>query len=67
MIQDFQPITYEMLFIFFGLAWLGAALLGVALLLLCQYIFRPTPKPKPGPDERRWTRDWESIERELNK
>jgi hypothetical protein len=56
-----------MLFIFFGLAWLGAALLGVALLLLCQYIFRPTPKPKPGPDERRWTRDWESIERELNK
>jgi hypothetical protein len=62
-VQDLQPNTYILLFVLFGMIWAGLALLALAVYIGIQRIV--TPKP-PALDERRWTRDWESIERDIS-
>ena len=62
MIQDLQPGTYIMLFMLFGFVWAGLAIL--ALVVFHGVMRIVTPKPEP--DDKRWTRDWESIERDIN-
>ena len=57
MIQDLQPGTYIMLFVLFGMIWAGLAILALMRIVT----------PKPTPDEKRWSRDWESIERDINR
>ncbi len=62
MIQDLQPLTYWMIFFFAGLAWIGISLIFAA----GWYFFMRAINPEPTPDEKRWSRDWESIERDIN-
>ncbi len=62
MIQDLQPTTYIMIFIFAGLIWAGLLALGLTAYIAFQRITNPTPTPS----ERRWTRDWEEIERKFS-
>lgn len=69
MINDISPQNMEMLFVLFGLIWTGVFLLGFALYLfirkLLYALFYPLPQHKPTPG--RWTRDWESLENNINK
>jgi len=61
MTQQLQPGTYEMLFIFAGLAWIGLSLIATALYIGCRSIFRATPKPTS------WEREWSKIERDISR
>lgn len=51
----------ELLFIFFGLGWIGLSLIGTAVFIGCRRIFRPTPKPTD------WEDEWQDVEKNLNK
>jgi hypothetical protein len=62
--QNLQPQTYIMIFIFSGLALVGLFTIGLAVYIVVQQFHN---FGKPSVDQRRWTRDWESIERELDK
>jgi hypothetical protein len=53
-----------MIFIFSGLALVGLFTIGLAVYIVVQQFHN---FGKPSVDQRRWTRDWESIERELDK
>ena len=59
MMQDMAPDTYILLFMFFGLAFVGLASLAIAVFIGLQRI--TTPKPKTN-----WERDWEEIEEDLS-
>ena len=61
MIQDLQPQTYIMIFIFAGLFWAGLMAVGVALWIGFMRLTHPEPKPT------QWREDWEQIERNLSK
>ena len=61
MIQDLQPHTYVMLFIFFGLALVGLEVLCLAVYIGVMHKLAPKP---PVLDERRWTKDWATMDRE---
>ena len=61
-VQDLQPMTYIMLFLFFGVAWAGLSVLCLAVYIGVQCITNCAPKPPV----RRWSKDWESMDREDN-
>jgi hypothetical protein len=54
--------TYIVGFIFAGLFWAGLLAVALAVYIGFQRITNNTPTP----DEKRWTRDWESIEEKYN-
>jgi hypothetical protein len=56
-----MPETYIVFFVIAGLAWTGAALVVAAVWCLFMRAINPTPKPTE------WERDWEEIERNLNR
>ncbi len=60
-VQNLQPMTYIMIFVLAGLAWTGAAVIVAAVWYFFKQGINPTPKPTE------WDRDWEAIERNLNK
>jgi len=61
--QNLQPQTYIMIFIFSGLALVGLFTIGLATYIGIQRILNPAPKI----DEKRWSRCWEEIERDISK
>jgi hypothetical protein len=52
-----------MIFIFSGLALVGLFTIGLAMYIGIQRILNPAPKI----DEKRWSRCWEEIERDISK
>jgi len=61
MIQDLQPMTYIMIFVFAGIAWTVAALVVAAVWCLFMRAINPTPKPTE------WENEWEKLEHNLSK
>ena len=66
----------EMLFVLFGLIWTGVFLLGFALYHSVRNLIKAlrsglSPQSdapaKKVPKDERWTRDWESLENNINK
>jgi hypothetical protein len=60
--NDLQPQTLILLFIFFGLAITGAFILGLALYWGAQRVFA-----KPETAQHRWEREWQKIEEDISK
>lgn len=60
MTQNLQPMTYEMIFIFSGIAWAGLMLFALAVYIGISRI--RTPKP-----DNRWEQEWQRIEEDMSK
>jgi hypothetical protein len=63
MTNDLQPQTYEMVFIFAGMIWMGLITIAIALWAGFSAILSRIPKP----DTRRWEKEWDEIEKNLSK
>ena len=72
--MNYQPQTYEMIFIFAGMIWIGLTILVLAVIHGIRKLRTPKPEPPSKlplvmtkPARSRWQQDWEDIEKRLNR